>query len=161
MTAPFRTTNRFVRGILGSLGNRNRRRYSGRDDWRTPRHIFDLLNEEFGFTLDACASPENALCGTYYTAADDALSKAPWRGTVWCNPPYRSDVIGRFVEVAKCSAESGCATVVMLVPVRADNSWWHDHALEAAEIRFVRGRVRFDGMNGSAPFASAVLVFRP
>lgn len=149
---------RFTRGILGSLGNGNRRRYSGRDDWRTPRALFLQLDAEFGFTLDAAAASHNAQCGAFFTERDDALSQS-WTGVVWCNPPYRSELIGKFVRKGYESSVAG-ATVVMLVPVRADLEWWHEYALRAAEIRFIRGRVRFEGMRGTAPFASCVLVFR-
>jgi phage N-6-adenine-methyltransferase len=151
--------SRFTRGILGSLGHGNRRRYAGRDDWRTPRGLFLQLDREFGFTLDAAAAAHNTQCPTFFSRETDALEQQ-WTGTVWCNPPYTSDVIGKFVRKAH-EAASGGATVVMLVPVRADVPWWHDHALQASEIRFIRGRVRFEGMTGTAPFASCVLVFRP
>ncbi len=51
---------------------------------------------------------------------------------------------------------------VCLLPVRADTTWWHDIVLpHAAEVRYIRGRLQFGGMQNSAPFASAVVVFRP
>ena len=48
-----------------------------RDSWATPRKLFDALNEEFGFVLDAAASDSNALCDDYFTIEDDALNQ-PW-----------------------------------------------------------------------------------
>lgn len=61
---------------------------SGKDDWETPKDLFDKLNEEFGFTLDACATDENAKCSHYFTEDTDGLSQ-DWQGqTVYCNPPY-------------------------------------------------------------------------
>jgi site-specific DNA-methyltransferase (adenine-specific) len=77
------------------------------------------------------------------------------------NPPYGRE-IGKWMAKAHEEADRG-ATVVCLVPARTDTAWWHDHAAKADEIRFVRGRLKFirdDGRNDSAPFPSAVVIFR-
>ena len=58
---------------------------SGQDLWETPQKFFDELNEEFHFTLDACATPENAKCEKYFTEEDNALVQ-DWSGNVvFCN----------------------------------------------------------------------------
>jgi site-specific DNA-methyltransferase (adenine-specific) len=62
------------------------------------------------------------------------------------------------MQKAYTSAQHG-ATVVCLVPARTDTAWWHDYAAKAAEIRFVRGRLKFGDSQNSAPFPSAVVVF--
>ena len=49
---------------------------SKKDDWETPQELFEELDYEYNFTLDPCATPENAKCIKYYTAEDDGLSKA-------------------------------------------------------------------------------------
>lgn len=64
---------------------------SSHDDWETPPAFFAELDEEFHFTLDACALPETAKCAAYFTPEDDGLSKAwiaPGGGAVFCNPLY-------------------------------------------------------------------------
>lgn len=114
--------------------------------WETPQEFFDKLNREFDFTLDACATPEQ-----------DGLSM-PWNGRVWCNPPYGRQV-GQRVKKAYMSAQTG-AIVVMLLPARTDTAWFHDYIYRRAEIRFVRGRLKFGGSRNSAPFPSMVCVFR-
>ena len=43
-------------------------------EWATPQDFFDELNAEFGFTLDVCATPENAKCERYFTQDTDGLS---------------------------------------------------------------------------------------
>ena len=43
-------------------------------EWETPQELFDLLNREFHFTLDAAATAANAKCPRYYTKAEDGLS---------------------------------------------------------------------------------------
>lgn len=131
---------------------------SGTCLWETPQAFFDELDSEFGFTLDVCALPENAKCQRYYTPAVDGL-KQTWRGVCWMNPPYGRE-IGKWVAKAHESAREG-ATVVCLLPARTDTAWWHSYVLNAAEIRFVRGRLRFGDAENSAPFPSAVVVFRP
>jgi phage N-6-adenine-methyltransferase len=133
-------------------------RNSRSQEWGTPRHIFDPLHAEFQFQRDVAASRENHILPTYWTADDDAL-RQDWPGVVWCNPPYSSNLIGRFVEKAWRESQNG-STCVLLVPVRADLGWWHDYALRG-EIRFIRGRVKFAGMKTTAPFACCVIVFRP
>lgn len=124
------------------------------DLWETPQAFFDALNEEFHFTLDVCAIPENAKCPDYYTPEQDGLSQ-PWHGVCWCNPPYGRKV-GKWVEkAATCGA-----TVVMLLPARTDTKWFHDYIDKKAEVRFVRGRLRFGGAPHAAPFPSMIVIFR-
>lgn len=139
------------------------------DDWPTPQALFDALNREFGFTLDCCASNSNAKCERYYTKEDDGLSK-DWSGTVWMNPPYGRG-IGKWMRKAFESSILG-STVVCLIPSRTDTAYWHDYAMKAEEIRFIRGRLHFIGdrhagriasgetVAHNAPFPSAVIVFR-
>lgn len=130
---------------------------SARQDWATPQRFFDAIDDEFGFTLDACALPENAKCFRYYTPHDDALSQ-PWPGVVWMNPPYGYQ-IGKWVRKAYEESQTNARFVVGLIPAKTDTSWWHDYVMRAAEIRFIRGRLRFGGVNVNAPFPSAVVVW--
>jgi site-specific DNA-methyltransferase (adenine-specific) len=131
---------------------------SGRDDWETPQELFDELDREFGFTLDPCATAENAKCAKYHTPSEDGLAR-DWTGeTVFCNPPYgrRQDAW-----VRKCREHgAGGGVAVMLIPARTDTARFHDLILGNAEIRFLRGRLKFGGAKDSAPFPSMVVVFR-
>ena len=122
------------------------------DEWETPQDLFDKLNEQYHFTLDAAASDENHKCERYYTKADDGLSKK-WGGCVWCNPPYGRQ-IGKWVQKAY---ESEC-TVVMLLPARTDTRWFHDYCTKG-KIEFIRGRLRFGNSKANAPFPSMIVVF--
>lgn len=59
----------------------NRVQFSSKETvWSTPQDFFNKLNEEFDFTIDVCALPENAKCERYFTPEDDAL-KQKWTGT--------------------------------------------------------------------------------
>jgi phage N-6-adenine-methyltransferase len=128
------------------------------ETWETPQDFFDALDREFGFETDVCALPENAKCRRYFTPDVDGL-KQTWRGVCWMNPPY-GRVIAAWMKKAFESAQEG-ATVVALVPARTDTRWWHDYAKRSSEIRFVKGRLRFGDAAASAPFPSALVVFRP
>lgn len=130
------------------------------DDWSTPQDLFDKLNAEFGFDLDVCANAHNAKCASYYDRTIDGLSQR-WAGTCWMNPPY-GRVIGQWVKKAAESSfdVDGC-TVVCLIPARTDTAYWHDWILGKAEVRFIRGRIKFGGARWNAPFPSCVVIFRP
>ena len=125
------------------------------DEWATPQDFFDELNKEFRFTLDPCADKSNAKCAKYYTHKDDGLSK-DWSGErVFCNPPYGRE-IGKWIK----KAHDSNALVVMLIPARTDTKAWHEHIFGKAEVRFVRGRLKFGDSKNFAPFPSAVVIFR-
>lgn len=144
---------------------------SKRMEWQTPPEVFEGLDNEFGFGLDAAASAANARCKRYISEIDDALampagtwSKLSNGQPVWLNPPY-GRAVKTWVQKAISEAAHG-ATVVMLVFACTDTRWfrlaWHS----ADEIRFLTGRVRFrhpdtGAVAGPAPKGSCVLVFRP
>lgn len=128
------------------------------DLWETPQDLFDRLNGEFHFNLDVCALPENAKCDRYFTPEMDGLSQ-PWNGVCWCNPPYGRE-IGAWVRRALFSSDAG-NTVVMLLPARTDTRWFHDYIYGKAEIRFLRGRLKFGGCKKGAPFPSMVVIYKP
>ena len=127
---------------------------SATDEWSTPQHFFDKLNEEFSFTLDPCANDTNHKCKKYFTKMENGLLQDWDDEIVFCNPPYGRE-IGKWVKKA---AESK-ATVVMLLPARTDTKWFHDYIYEKAEIRFIKGRLKFGGAQNSAPFSSMVVIF--
>jgi phage N-6-adenine-methyltransferase len=128
---------------------------SATDEWATPQDLFDVLNAEFGFTLDVCALDSSAKCERYFTPEIDGLAQE-WTGACWMNPPYGEE-IGRWVAKAHEASRHG-ATVVCLVPARTDTGWWWEHCWEG-EVRFLRGRLRFGEATSSAPFPSAVVIF--
>ena len=130
--------------------------------WETPRDFFDELNKEFNFNLDPCATPETAKCKKYFTKEDDGL-KQDWGGhTVFCNPPYGTAIKDW---VKKCSDESKKPNtiVVMLIPARTDTRYFHEYIYHKAQVRFIKGRLKFGGKqagSGSAPFPSMLVIFR-
>lgn len=125
------------------------------DQWATPQDFFDELHKEFNFTLDPCADKDNAKCAKYYTSQDDGLTK-DWGGErVFCNPPYGRE-IGKWIK----KAHDSNTLVVMLIPARTDTKAWHEYIFGKAEVRFVRGRLKFGNSKNSAPFPSAIVIFK-
>ena len=133
-------------------------------EWCTPQDFFDELNREFNFSLDAAATAANAKCDNYYTRESDGLSQ-PWNsaeGAVFCNPPYGRQV-GRWVQKAYTEALENNTTIVMLLPARTDTQWFHEYIYGCAEIRFIKGRLKFTDDSGQAfwpaPFPSMVVIY--
>lgn len=127
---------------------------SNTDLWSTPQATFNELNAEFDFELDVCANDSNAKCLSYYTKEEDGLAQE-WTGRCWMNPPYGRE-IGLWVKKAYESK----ATVVCLLPARTDTRWWHDYCMNG-EVRFIKGRLKFGNAKNSAPFPSAIVIFKP
>ena len=131
---------------------------SNNNEWETPQYLFDKLNNEFNFTLDPCCSIANKKCSKYFTMVEDGL-KQTWKGeTVFMNPPYGREIC-KWIKKAYEESLNG-VTVVCLIPARTDTSYWHDYIFNKAEIRFLRGRVRFGDGKNSAPFPSAIVIFK-
>jgi phage N-6-adenine-methyltransferase len=131
---------------------------SATDLWPTPQEFFDELDREFNFTLDPCATHDNAKCSTYFTKEDDGLVQEWAPHTVFMNPPYGRE-IKRWMQKAYEESLKG-ATVVCPVPARTDTAWFHDYVYGKAEIRFVRGRLKFGNAQNSAPFPSMIVIYR-
>lgn len=157
---------------------------SGSDEHGTPQVFFDVVNTEFKFDLDVCASaeelvpeyklsdslesgrtgyaklvPSNAKCPIYFTKADDALTQH-WFGSVWMNPPYTKGQVKIWIGKLIAQLQLGNITRgVALVAARPDTEWFFLASSYACEIRFLKGRLTFEGSKDPAPFPSALLVF--
>lgn len=108
--------------------------------WCTPQDLYDQLNDEFHFVLDAAATSKSAKCNMYYTPEDDGLSQNP--------------------EI----------TIVLLIPARTDTQYFHEWIYGKANIRFIRGRLKFTDEDGHpavdttgrpcfAPFPSMIVIY--
>ncbi len=124
-------------------------------EWETPQFLFDQLDAVYHFTLDPCATEQNAKCARFYTREQDGLVQ-PWTGTVFLNPPYGRE-LGKWIQKAYEASLAG-ATVVCLVPARTDTRWFHELCLQG-RITFLRGRLKFGNAQNSAPFPSMLVVF--
>lgn len=115
---------------------------------RTPLEFYQKLNDEFHFNFDPCPSKPtfDGLC-------------IDWKERNFINPPY-----GRALPlwIAKAYFEHLKGKLcVLLIPARTDTKWWHEYIMKANEIRFIKGRLKFQGYENSAPFPSCIVVFKP
>lgn len=127
------------------------------DLWATPKEYFEKVNNEFFLNLDVCANKENAKCERFFTEEDNGLSQE-WNGRVWMNPPY-GRTIGKWVEKAFIN-RNNCDVIVCLLPARTDTKWFHDYIYGVAEVRFIKGRLKFGDAKNSAPFPSMLIIYR-
>lgn len=142
----------------------------------TPPEVFGPLNDRWQFTVDAAASPANARCARYFTAADDGLQQ-PWAGeTVWCNPPF--SVLRPWV-VKAWNEHAAARGIVLLLPAnRTEQGWWQqlvepyrDRTGSPLTTQFLPGRPRFltpdqaaadmAGRGTRPPFGCVVLTWHP
>ena len=119
-----------------------------RGDWKTPRSLYQALDAEFHFDYDPC--PVNPKINGL---------ESEWGNVNFVNPPYGREITRWIQKGYQESLKK--KTVVFLLPSRTDTRWWHDYIMEADEIRFIRGRLKFGDQKGSAPFPSAIVIFRP
>jgi site-specific DNA-methyltransferase (adenine-specific) len=121
------------------------------NEWGTPPELYTQLNNEFSFTFDPCP-----LGGTV-----DGLT-IDWGTSNFVNCPYSN------VEAwaKKCRGEQLKGNLsVLLIPSRTSTHYFHDWILPFAEVRFIKGRLKFLNQEGKqtqcAPFASLLAIFRP
>lgn len=119
---------------------------SASQDWRTPKTTYDGLNAEFGFKDDPCPSGSHI----------DGLNRE-WQSPAYVNPPFKD--IAKWVAKAWEEYAKG-KIVVMLIPSRTDTQWWHRFIMRATEIRFIQGRLKYEGAKFNAPFPSCVVIFK-
>lgn len=132
---------------------------SATDEWYTPMDFYNELDKEFNFNLDPCATDDNHKCDQYFTKADNGLIQ-DWGGyRVFCNPPYGRKITETWVEKAYNEAQKKDTLIVMLLPARTDTKWFHNFIYHKAEIRFIKGRLKFGGSKNAAPFPSMVVIF--
>jgi len=136
--------------------------YSSRsEEYGTPQSLFNELDAQFHFTLDPCASMENAKCVKFYTKEDDGLAQSWANERVFMNSPYGRDIKKWMEKAARSWNEEG-ALVVALVHARTDTRWWHDRVEPyATDISFIKGRLRFEGTKSSSPFPSVLIFYIP
>lgn len=147
--------------VVSAAVTRNNGRYNGNGrEWGTPREVFDPLHAEFGFTVDACATAKNAKLPRFWSPEQDGLSR-DWTGErVWMNPPYGREIYAW----TRKARDSKADLVVGLVPASTDLAWWHEDVIGHADVRWIRGRVRFltgGPYRASGFFASAIVIWRP
>jgi phage N-6-adenine-methyltransferase len=118
------------------------------DNWATPKWFYDKLNEEFNFDFDPC--PLNG--GEIIPERDGLL--IDWGQRNFVNPPYSVKLKEAFVKKAIKEMEKGKLSVLLL-PVSTSTKLFHDFIKpNASEVRFIRGRIKFCGVNTKGEFVT-------
>jgi len=142
------------------MGNFETKFISNKQDYETPDEIFKPLNDEFNFTLDVCATYENTKCRDFIPPEVDGL-KTSWsklnNEVCWMNPPFNN--IGKWIEKAFNESLRG-ATVICLVTSKTNTNWWHNFAMKADEIRYIKGRPKFKGCKHGLPLPLSIVIFK-
>jgi len=125
---------------------------STKPDYMTPDWLYKELNKEFNFNDDPCPFDEQA----HALYPNDGLART-WGTSTFVNPPYGKETI-KWLRKAYEESTLG-KTIVCLIASRTDTKWWHDYCMKATEIRFIRGRLKFENSQYSAPFPSAIVIF--
>lgn len=148
--------------ITGLMKGRGKALFTGKyQEYITPKWLYEKYNDIYHFTLDPCTNENNPLgAPKFYTEKDDGL-KQSWDGErVYCNPPYHSKNIIKWIVKAH---NSKADVVVMLLPSRTDTKWFHDYVWQQpnVDVEFVRGRLKFEGVaKNTAPFPSMLVIFK-
>jgi phage N-6-adenine-methyltransferase len=135
-----------------------------KQDYQTPPEFLAAVKNRLriaDFGLDIAASPENAVCSTFYTEEDNALDpRCVWacEGWSWLNPPYAN--IEDWVFKAASEARLG-AYITMLVPASVGANWWRDFVNPYAYVSFLNGRLKFVGCKDYYPKDCALLLYTP
>lgn len=137
---------------------------SGNNEWYTPADYIEAAREVMGsIDVDPASNDiaqETVKAKTYYTAETNGLDKE-WSGNVWMNPPYASDLIGKFIEKL-ISELPNIAQAIVLVNNATETEWFNKLVSNADAVCFPRSRVKFympDGKTGAPLQGQAVLYF--
>ena len=124
---------------------------SKKQNWKTPKELYNLLNKEFNFDFDPC------LLETDTIHFKDMLG-SEWVGRrIFVNPPYK--MLSKWIEKCYNEWKKG-KTIVMLIPARTDTKAFHKYIYPNAELRFIQGRLCFNDCGKPAPFPSMIVIFK-
>ena len=139
---------------------------SGNNEWYTPKEFIEAATAVMGgIDLDPASSEianKTVNAKRFYTVEDNGLEK-PWFGNVWLNPPYASDLIGKFAEKLVFELPN-ISQAIVLVNNATETEWFYTMVVQATAVCFPRSRVRFvtpDGTTGAPLQGQAILYFGP
>lgn len=72
------------------------------------------------------------------------------------NPPYKD--MKKWVIKAYEESIKNDSIVVCLIPARTNTKWWHEYCMKG-EIRFIKGRPKFEGCIHGLPQPLAIVIF--
>ena len=128
------------------------------DDWFTPKWLYDSLKEEFNIDFDPCPYKDGEKMGLFND----------WGKRVFVNPPYSN--IDAWLNKAMLELKKGNSElIIFLVFARTGTKWFHKYIWDSQnhkfrdnvyQVRFIRGRLKFGDVKGSAPDDSMIVIFK-
>lgn len=138
---------------------------SGNNEWYTPAEYIDAARRVMGeIDLDPASNPTaNTIVNAkvFYTAEDDGLSKE-WRGRIWMNPPYASELVRKFAaKMAYHWRANDISEAIILVNNATETEWFRTLIDCATAVAFPHSRVKFWQPNGDlgAPLQGQALIY--
>lgn len=139
---------------------------SGNNEWYTPAEYIEAARAVMGsIDLDPASSEianRTVKATVFYSAESDGLSKC-WDGHVWMNPPYASELIGRFADKFTGHFTDGdIAEGIVLVNNATETGWFQTMLRCASAVCFIRRRVKFVDLNGNpsgAPLQGQAILY--
>lgn len=130
------------------------------NSWRTPKELFNALDNEFDFDTDLAAAEDNKLCTNRFTEKEDAMLQE-WHGVCYLNPPFgdKKYPLKKWIEKAYNESKRNGTTIVMLIPARTNTNWWHEYVMKSKEVRFIKGRPKFIGNIHGLPWPLVLVMF--
>ena len=114
------------------------------DNWSTPKQLYDVLNKEFNFNDDPC--PLNGTGGLEREWGTSTFFNPPYsKPEPWCKKAYEESLKGK--------------TIVGLLRGDTSTKWFHRWCLGKADIRFIKGRLKFGNIGKPAPFPSIIVIW--
>ena len=135
---------------------------SGNNEWYTPAEYIEAARFAMGsIDLDPASSEiANRIvkAAVFYTAESSGLEQK-WTGNVWLNPPYASDLIGKFIDKL-ISERENYEQAIVLVNNATETEWFNKLISIADAVCFPKSRVKFympDGKTGAPLQGQAVI----
>jgi len=118
------------------------------DEWLTPPEIIQALGP---FDLDPCAPIARPwdTAAQHYTVKDNGLA-SPWRGRVWCNPPYGREAAAWLRRLA----EHGDGVALIFARTETE-MFFREVWPKASAVLFVEGRIYFHRVDGTRAKANS------
>lgn len=120
-----------------------------KDDWATPKEFIVELEKEFGKMFDPCPLHSNF----------DGLS-IPWKEVNFVNPPYSRKLKEAFITKAYQEWQRNNRTSILLLPVSTSTKIFHRLIYPYAEIRFIEGRIKFNGLKTAGQMDNMLVIYR-
>lgn len=138
-------------------------RNTGNFEWYTPAHIIEAARKTMGtidlYPASSAIANETVKANTYYTIADDGLTKE-WGGmNIWLNPPYSGKLIGKFADKLLAS---DFKQAIVLVNNATETKWFCKLADNANAVVFPKGRIKYlspDGVTHNSPIQGQAILY--